>query len=1026
MTNSEITEQLKTLIRSKVNQAGGKVTLAFFDDIREQCLGILNQISPDTAEKGRQMLDDLYETARKEYISVSPIDIDPSSTLTKPGRKNWLTEERQKAIPTNYIGRYITHLRKSGRSEKVINEIARSSERILGNLGDPTADSRFYVKGLVVGSVQSGKTGNFNAVINRAIDAGYSLIIVLSGILEDLRAQTQIRIESDVIGEGVINVGQDPRGDKGVGKIRKFGETGDKSVAQIFSITSHKSDFVRPVKQSEYSMNKKNILIVKKNTGVLKNILLWLDGYLQGMGREKHSIPLLIIDDEADNASLNNLGHSGREYASQINGHIRALLDMFERKTYLGYTATPFANVLQDRNSEAEGKWRITYKEDGEKKNRDFSQVGNIFPDDFIELLNPPSNYIGARQIFQTALDPNAKKIPLVTAIDDCHREFPPSVIDESDGTTRPVTAEDIQAGTKVRSAKRSDDYPKSMPASLKEAVRCFILSIALRLSRKPEMIGSQLYMPHHTMLVHVSRFIPWQTRTKNLIASYVEELTYQIENDLPAAPDSIYGILKQTWNKHYADIVDNIGSYLPDDYGDAFLTRRKFNDILPYLIDSVRGIETKAINSETKDKLLYTEDAARNGKKYIAIGGNRLSRGFTLEGLTINYFIRDTNFSDTLLQMGRWFGYRPGYIDCCKLFTTEDSIEKFDLTTRTVEELEMELKKMERKNKSPMDFELRVRKHPGALKITRPSILKNTKEVNWSYQDKLEQTTAFQLHPENMAFAWSDLRTLFSKYRHILRTAPDFFTIHTDHEGLFEFLNIRNSFYDYAQDIENIKAFIRRCVQQGKLTDWVIAIKRKGVAGTLTPEQTSLPADIKMSMRSGPEKDYTEYRQKFIKKGIFYASGKSANIVTGGKDFSILLTDKQIEEAEKEFRNEQMNDYINKKKFTKEAAAVEVNKKTFPERIYRERIPDTTGLMIIYIMDTERVFLQSGSSKDEELGQLVTRQRFDLNVPIFGYAIGFPPISPDPGGQYVKGDYELTDDDDMDESDDLLTESDD
>lgn len=1025
MTNSEIVEQLKTLIKSKVNQAGGNVNLNFIDRIKADCLTILTLIFPGASEKDQQTLDGLYETARNEFLSINPIDINPSATLRRKGLKVWLTDDRRKKLPTDYLDRYVTYLRRAGRSEKVIDETLRSSEKILSNLGDPKSDSDFFVKGLVVGNVQSGKTGNFNAVINRAIDAGYSLIIVLSGIMEDLRSQTQMRIENDVVGEGVIDLSQDLKGDRGVGKVRKFGEQGDQKVRQVFSITSYKSDFVRTVKESDFSLNNKNILICKKNTGVLKNLLIWLNDYLSE-NKEKHNIPLLIIDDEADNASLNNLGHLGREYASAINGHIRALLNLFVKKTYLGYTATPFANVLQDRNEEATGKWPISFKFNGMVVNKEFAQVNNIFPDDFIELLNPPSNYVGARQIFETVLDPDVKKIPLVAPIDDCFDQFPPRVVDNPDGTTRLVTEEDLKTDIKTRSTKRGDDYPKELPESLKEAVRCFVLSIAVRLSRKPGMINSLLYVSHHTMLVHISRFIPWQTRTKNLLSLYIDDLTSSIENDLPSAPDSVYGLLEKTWNKHYANIVANIRSYLPDEYKDEFLVPRRFQDIKAYLIEAVKGIETKAINSETKDKLVYTEDAARNGKKYIAVGGNRLSRGFTLEGLTINYFIRDTNFSDTLLQMGRWFGYRPGYLDCCKLFTTADSIEKFDLTTRTIEELEMEFKKMERKNKTPQDFILRVRKHPGTLKITRPSILRNTEEVNWSYQDKLEQTTSFHLSPEKISHAWNDLTGLFRKYADQMEGSDGFFKVSTNHLGLFEFLDIRNSFPDsYNEDIENIKAFILRCVQKDKLRNWVIAVKREGDARILKSENSKLPGQISMSVRSGPTLS-SIYRSKFVNEKLFSASGKSANIVTSGADFSILLSDKEIKDAREEFKAERKEFYINKKKYSEADAVEKINSITFPERIYRERIPDTTGLMVIYILDSQHVFLQVPGKEDAELKKMVEDNGFNLHVPIFGYAMGFPPISPDPGGVYLKGKYDISDDGESEEFDDSLNDSED
>lgn len=1013
MTNTEIIEQIKTIIKSKVEQAGNNVSHSFFDEIKGDTIHLLKLILPRVAEKDTQTIDILYLTARNEFLSVNPVDINPSASLRKSDLKIWLSDERKKTLPIDYITRYITYLKKSGRSDKVIEEILKSSEKILGNLGDPKSDEAFYVKGLVVGSVQSGKTGNFNAVINRAIDAGYSLIIVLSGIMEDLRSQTQERIEKDVIGEGVINKETDTKGDVGVGNIRKFGEQGDQTIRQVFSITSYKQDFVRTVKESDFSLNNKNILICKKNTGVLKNLLIWLNDYLNE-NKEKHNIPLLIIDDEADNASLNNLGHLGREYASTINGHIRALLNLFTRKTYLGYTATPFANVLQDRNEPAEGKWRISYKSNGIVVTKEFDQVNNIFPDDFIELLNPPTNYIGAKQIFETVLDNEVKKIPLVSPIQDCYTCFPYRVVDEPDGTVRPATPEDYDNRVRTRAAKKADNFPVELPASLKEAVRCFVLSVALRNSRKPSMINSSLYNPHHTMLVHISRFITWQTKTKGLVAAYVNELESQIQNDLPSSPDSVYAELERTWNKNYSNIVANIRAYLPDGYQDEFLIPKSFEQIKPNLIDAVKGIETKAINSETKDKLVYTEDAARNGKKYIAVGGNRLSRGFTLEGLTINYFIRDTNFSDTLLQMGRWFGYRPGYLDCCKLFTTNDAIEKFDLTTRTIEELEHEFIRMSRQpypKNTPREFILRVRKHPGTLKITRPSILKNTQEVNWSYQDKLEQTTSFDLNPEKINQSWSQLTDLFGEYSTRMRDEKGFYIIETDHNELFRFLDISNTFHKYNEDIANIKAFINRCIEKGKLANWTIAVKKEGEARELAPHQTNLPGKITMSVRSGPGKD-SIYRSKFINEKVFSASGKSANIVTSGADLSILLTDTEIRNAQEEFRKERKEFYIKEKNLSEEEASDKVNKLTLPERIYRERMPDTHGLMVIYILDSLNVFIQQPGKEDVEIrDEMIQKDKFDLNVPIFGYALGFPPILPDPGGVYVKGRYDIAED---------------
>lgn len=984
MENSECIEMIKTLLKGKAGESQ-TVATSFFEDVRIDIFAILN-ILPGFSSFDTNSLSYFYNVAVKEYQSVNPIDIDPSVSLTKDGFVSWLSEERKADMSSDYLDRYITHLKRMGRSQKVIDEIKESSEKILSKLGDPKSDHSFYVKGLVVGAVQSGKTGNFNAVINRAIDSGYSLIIVLSGIMEDLRSQTQLRIEEDVIGEGTIDVSKDNKGEKGVGKIRRFGEQGDQNVRQVFSITSYKSDFKKSVKETDFSLNNKNILVCKKNTGVLKNLLIWLSDYLKE-NSEKHDIPFLIVDDEADNASLNNLGKKGAEYASVINGHIRALLDLFTKKTYLGYTATPFANVLQDRNNVSSVKWPITYKSNGQSITKTFNQVDNIFPDDFIELLNSPSNYVGAKQIFETVLDENLK-IPLIEIITDADIAFPSRVAKE-DGNDRATIKE--------------DNFPMVLPRSLEEATQCFILSIALRLSRVADMTDSGFFNPHHTMLVHISRFITWQNKTKDLIGVYVGNLETRLNNDLPSNKALIYGQLEIVWNKYYATIVQNIRGYLPTGYQDEFLVPKTFEDIKQHLIDAIRGIEVKAVNSETGDKLQYVRDSSGHGKKIIAIGGNRLSRGFTLEGLTINYFIRNTNYSDTLLQMGRWFGYRPGYLDCCKVFTTIDAVSKFDSTTRAIEELEAEFKKMNHLNKSPNDFVLRVRKHPGTLKITRPAILKDTKVVNWSYQDTLVQTTSFRVDNQmQLAKAWSSFKDFTNKNKQKFRKQDDVYRIDVSSEEAIAFLNFPNCFDDFG--ITPITGFIELCNKKSKLKNWTIAIKMTGKSDAkISKVDTGLNEEIKLSIRSGPGKPDSSFRTKLLNYGVFSASGKSANIVSAGSDFNILLSKEQRSSAKDKFINERSEYLKSKNTIDHHAKAL---KTTIPERVYREEMSDDQALIVVYLMDLNHVFLKGGS--DKEMDDYVATHNLDLSIPLIGYAIGFPPISPDPGGEYVHGGYDL------------------
>jgi hypothetical protein len=990
-----------------------------------------------------------FETAKNQYLSVNPIDIDPSNSLTKKGFKTWLTKERKEELKNswNYSDRYFTLLEQSGRSEKVMYETRTTSLEILGKMGDPKSREEFYFKGLVVGSVQAGKTQNFNAVINRAIDSGYGLIIVLAGLMEDLRNQTQLRIENDVIGEG-LDIDNNTLVKKGVGKIRRFGNMGDSSVTQVISITSAKSDFKKTLLDADFSLNHTNILVCKNNVSVLRNLIVWLHDYLEE-NKDQHDIPLLILDDEADNASLNNEGKKGREYASKTNGHIRALLALFKRKTYLGYTATPFANILADRNAAPENNWIVKYKVRGQTEEKVLQQVDNLFPDDFIVLLNPPTNYVGAKQIFETTkpIDNKAElKIPLVELVDDNIEHFPDKVYSTSNGELVGVLkiksqndwnekigqfnsyldfADYGEYRRQTRSSRTSDGFPRRLPDSIKESILCFILTIAIRESRKPSMVNSMMFNPHNSMLIHISRYTLWQNSLKELIDLYLRDLQSSLQLDDPSNPSSIFAIFKRIWFKYYSSIIEHVSDYLPKGYDDEFLKPISFETIKNnFLTDAIKGIEVKAVNSLTSDKLVYPKNTP---KKYIAIGGNRLSRGFTLEGLSINYFVRSTDYSDALLQMGRWFGYRPGYLDCCKLFITRDSMEKYDLVTRTIEELEIEFRKMEEKNKTPANFILRVKKHPGTLKITRPSILKNTLEVNWSYQDSLEQSTNFDIRKQKIEEVWEQFKSNvvrkhnFENKRKENGSDAGFLIAQTDIAGILEILKQENNFGKETSD--SIIKFIERCQEVGKLTNWTIAIKTTGRAkvnegkGILKSEESNLPIDITMTVRRGPssEDGVKYFREKFVQGNIFGASGKSANLISAGLDLSILLTETQIKASEKEFIE-------NKKKYYHEKypewTEKQVNKKAeevnIPERVYREKMSDQEGLLLIYILDSYYVFLQEKGKEDPEMKAFVENEGIDLNTPLIGYAIGFPPIDPDPGGEYVHGDYGIEEDEEI------------
>lgn len=1001
---NEIIDQIKSLIVSNYNQFfenKGFVDRDFFEgeDLKNKCKSSLKIIFPilfsgKTYNLSDTDFEEKYSIALRDVRYNYKTIMNPSMSIQNEYKDTWLNEKRIDEIgwdkddtkAKTYRGRYLLYLEKKlGRSKSMINETERSSLEIIKKIGDPKNTDNFFVKGLVVGSVQSGKTSNFNAVVNSSIDVGYKLIIVLSGIMEDLRRQTQIRTEKEVEGKMVAQ-------DKfiGVGEIASFGQLGQfTDVNQVILPTSTQNDFNRTMQQAHFSLNNTNILICKKNTSVLQNLLLWLNEYLLE-NNDKHNIPFLIIDDEADNASINNLGHKGSEYANKINGHIRALLALFNRKTYIGYTATPFANILQDWNKKPDTKWKV--KDSKNNSELEFDQEGNLFPDDFIELLIPPSNYIGPKNFFETRIEDVKKIEPLLAEpINDYIEYFPERVEILSDGSLIGVkkynnqkefdsdiiakarfgTFQDYKKAT--RATTKYDDFPIEIPKSLDEAIKCFIVSIAIRLSRRPELIQSKLYHPHNTMLIHVSRFSDWQCKTKKLITEKIDYIKTKLNNDTLSGGDSIFIEFERIWGKYFAYAINNIKYYLPENYDDEYLTTRSFLEIREFLVEAIKNIEVKAVNTVERDVLDYEIGE----KKYIVIGGNKLSRGFTLEGLTINYFIRNTNFADTLLQMGRWFGYRPGYLDCCKLFTTTDTFEKYDQCTWTIEELEEEFRKLSVAKKKPKDYATKVLTHPGTLQITRPSVLKNAIVEKWSFEDSLIQTTELKITNESINESWSNFKDIYQKHkeRFVVDKEKKIISLKTNTEGFLDFINSQKTFTDKFLKDELIR-FVKLSNQYEKLTNWTIVIKTSGGSTNyLKKEETGFIEDIQLTIRSSSKRE--PYKSKLIEYNIFKVSGASSNIISGGTDMSFTLTENEISKIKEEF---------NKIKPDKNP----------PENVFREKMNDSDGLLVIFLMDLEAIF------NDDELIKKANNENINLSTPLIGFAIGIPPLKANIAGEYL------------------------
>lgn len=606
--------------------------------------------------------------------------------------QRWLKDFKiSSGVEWKFWNRYKKYQENKHFSPKVIDQLDRLTDKILDSLFDPRRRNvEIRKKGLVVGQVQSGKTSNYTGLICKAADAGYDVIIVLAGILNNLRSQTQLRLDEGFLGfdTQIQRVYADGgANDFGVGEIVGM----PSGIAHSVTTSAENGDFKKSSADS-FGINFKTeepiLFVVKKNATILGNLIKWLKTKVQDGERRISYKSLLIIDDEADNASINT--RKDDENPTAINRRIREVIQLFDRSAYVGYTATPFANLFIS----------LDFEDD-------------LFPSDFIINMPAPSNYIGPNKIFGTSSDPDDCEdlLPIVNTIDDYHSFIPDN-------------------------HKLGDPKPayESIPDSLKTAVKSFIVTCAIRLARGQ---GKK----HNSMLIHVSRYQAWQHHIRDLVQDLFDYYKENIEAEDEDVLEEFRRILEVDSDgyKSFRTVSKEIlASKLQDVDGEV--KTHSWQEIKPLLVKAVTKIEIFEINGYSDDALKYYENS-EYGLWAIVIGGDKLSRGLTLEGLSVSYFLRASKMYDTLMQMGRWFGYRPGYIDLCRLFTSSELNECFRHVTMASEQLYEEFDYMAESGGRPSNFALKVLKHPGRLQITSTSKMRNAAEIDVSFAGRLIET---------------------------------------------------------------------------------------------------------------------------------------------------------------------------------------------------------------------------------------------------------------------------------------------
>lgn len=604
----------------------------------------------------------LKEVVNRYVTEVGIQTFDPEFIDLEKESKYWLYDEKEK-ISHPFFDRYKLYLANCDFEPKVIDNIESTCERILARCANPkTSSPQQLRRGLVVGDVQSGKTANYLGLINMAYDYGYRIVILLAGTTNSLREQTQKRTDSGVIGAKSDSIGN---------SIEFVGVGLNTNEHFAVPFTNQLNDFKRFMQKNINvaiaDINKPVVLVVKKIKSVLESVAERLQSELTEKGLDCKSI--LIIDDEADNASINTSNDQTK--ASTINRCICDIISKFPVVSYVGYTATPFANIFinpyDDNNID-------------------------LFPHDFIAQLYSPSTYFGGRKVFPSG-DSLSRYVRLIK---ESEQDFLPVIHDK-----------------KVK-------YPR-MAESLKEAINCFIICNVIRTIR-----GQKI--KHRTMMINITRYNDIQALIWERVVDYISKLNDAIEQ-LSNMP--VEDFCKNQYCNAIYELYQNDSFFSNIRLGenDDIFEPISWNQIQYGLYDEIKKIIVVVVNSrngqmnnidQTGNKKRFDYDDKKDeGARLIAIGGMVLSRGLTLEGLMTSYYSRNAGAYDTLLQMCRWFGYRPKYEDLCRIYLSQRSIDQFDAVLSATEDLKEQFSEMRLRDKTPIDFGIMIQECPDTLETS-------------------------------------------------------------------------------------------------------------------------------------------------------------------------------------------------------------------------------------------------------------------------------------------------------------------
>jgi hypothetical protein len=850
--------------------------------------------------------------------------------VDQDNHKPWLPDPKPPTWSSwPWLKLYLTHYLL--RPPSVVQELDRSTDLVLNLLEDPAKEGIWDRRGLVMGHVQSGKTQHYTALTAKAIDAGYKVIIILSGIHENLRQQTQERIEECISGKNSRD-SWNPFGIRTFQNTYHGHERPDHLLPDINSLTSIAGDYGAAINRTvDIPLgNIPVVLVVKKHVSILRNVLKKLRGTENNWAFQ--TAPVLVIDDEADHSSADT--NDEDTDPTRTNELIRKLLWCCDRVSFVGYTATPYANIYMDDT-------RVE-----KTSTREIDNYGSdLFPHAFIIGLKAPNNYVGPELVFGRDSDPSVgisqiMPLPMEIIVGDADAWIPPR--------------------------HKKSHVPQDMPASLKQALKCFVLSISARMA-----LGDDT--SHCSMLVHVTRFNDVQERVMSQISSHLESIKNILLGGAPADRRTLQQEFQDLWDREFV-IKFPFFQQHPSQTNDP-ISLPTWHEVESRLNLALAKLTCTIVNSLTKENLDYAGNP--QGLVVVAVGGDRLSRGLTLEGLTTSYFHRGAKAFDTLMQMGRWFGYRPRYTHICRVFAPASIISNFRKIILATEELRRDFSRMIYLNKTPRDYGLRIREPRGDLMVTALNkrrsgvkirihfaeslissldIKENDLLLNYdSFKDLVETMNAVHGHPliTNSKGAlqvggscriwkeveWAEVDPFLSRYNATINACLDRSPV-----------TGKSLLHDYIESV----------VARGDLVKWTVAVigSGNGVRGV-----DCMDSNFRAVSRNRLMSEEKVHEPESLGRVAFRG-------VAAGIDESIDLSESDRKKADREW----------------DQCGKEFSRASF----FRDARPSTHGLLLIYpIIPATPV-------------TAALEYRWGDRDPLIGIAVSLPPSQHDTGCDYV------------------------